>query len=177
MPHCSQLKAQSAIISASRRCFHDSLSAVVPSARVNLLFICASLCNVRVRGRSVCVCVCGFHWPVSRMPHLHLCGGRQSSHRFLKMKWVFLIPLNQGSLLIRNLVKDHSDREEKKRPAAHHIMSSSDRMSLSEDVCYQWGGASFYIFIMWFSSAVSLYLPVFSSKSESKPTHFVWNSI
>lgn len=31
-------------------------------------------------------------------------------------------------------MKDHLDREEKKRPAAHHIMSSSNRTSLSEDV-------------------------------------------
>lgn len=60
--------------------------------------------------------------------------GRQSCHWFLKMKWVSLIPLNQGSLLIRCLMKDHLDREEKKRPAAHHIMSASNRTSLSQDV-------------------------------------------
>lgn len=59
--------------------------------------------------------------------------GRQSCHWFLKMKWVSLIPLNQERILIRCLMKDHLDREEKKRPA-HHIMSSSNRMSLSRDL-------------------------------------------
>lgn len=39
-------------------CFHDLLPAVCPSARVNLLFICAYYCKICVRAVNYCVCVC-----------------------------------------------------------------------------------------------------------------------
>lgn len=85
------------------------------------------------------------------------------------MKWVSRIPLNQESLLIRFLMKDHLDRLQKNRPA-YHIMSRSNRMSLSAD---SWiSEKAFYVFIMETCSAVSLSMVLCLKGYSKSNTHW-----